>query len=118
MKITKAFGKHEMLIMTKDEFREWMKDKKCYHPVVHWMEEWRGSGGLEDYIPMKAVILPATVKLIEHEHYKNAKVLDSWIEGTENTTRGGMKGYWEIDHWTAGINERTKRIHVRVVKGT
>jgi len=93
-------------VMTTEQFREFMKDKILYHHNVHWIEIWKGSSPIEEYIPCDEFILPNNLTL---KRYGYAGYSERCL-GTQ-TTEG--KSYWEYKRWRATISDKNGKIYVR-----
>lgn len=54
-------------LMNKDEFKNFLKGKKCYHHECNWIEEWNvPSTPLTNYFPHRGFLLDAKVKLTKY----------------------------------------------------
>lgn len=104
MKTYKAFGKKEMISMTRDEFTEWMKDKTMYNAgrFLSFAELWTNM----NYFPGGNFILSNTTPLLQNTRPGYHSSYSFHVEGGES--------YWNVDHWVASENERTHRIMLTV----
>jgi hypothetical protein len=93
-------------ILTTKEFRTFIKNKKVYHHVVHWIEEWKGIPDIIDYFPYSGFTLNNKIKL---KRYPYTGYSEKCLAST--TTSG--KFYKDCESYKVSIRNNKKEPHNR-----
>ena len=102
-------GKGNTVVMTPAEFAVFMKDKRVYHFMNYWIEEW--TTPVDRYFPYKGFVMESKYRLRRYQHAGySEKCLDTYLTG------GGSM--FNVPRWKVTRTEAGATIQFYVTKET